>query len=108
VSVRDSATPLSFPGQDRELALIKFGRHQPVIDANDVDDPLGVIDAVDHPVCAPARGMVATQFTGERLADPVRVIQQCPVRNSVIAAATGSGRPRGGPSGRSMCAGAGF
>ncbi len=47
-----------------------------VINAYDVDDPFHLIDAEDHPVSAAACGVIAAQFAGKRLADPMRVIQE--------------------------------
>jgi hypothetical protein len=49
-----------------------------VINANDVDGPFGLINAVDHSVCAAACGVIAAQLAGERLADPLRVVEQRP------------------------------
>jgi hypothetical protein len=46
-----------------------------VIDAYDVHDPYGLIDAVDHPVGAAPCGVISVQLAGERLANPVRVVQ---------------------------------
>jgi hypothetical protein len=46
-----------------------------VVYAYDIDDPLGLIDAVDHSVSATACGAIAPQFAGKRLADPMRVVQ---------------------------------
>jgi len=40
-----------------------------------MDDLFGLIDAVDHSVGATACGMIAVQLAGERLANPVRVVQ---------------------------------
>ena len=48
-----------------------------MVDAYDVDRPGGLADTVNHPVRAAPRGVVPGQFTGERLAYPVRVVQQC-------------------------------
>ena len=41
-----------------------------MVNTDDVHDPFGLIDAVDHPVGATSRRMVAAQFAGETLADP--------------------------------------
>jgi hypothetical protein len=48
-----------------------------MVDAYDVDGPGGLVDTVDHPVRAAPRGVVPGWFTGEWLAYPVRVVQQC-------------------------------
>jgi hypothetical protein len=45
-----------------------------VINAYDVDGPRGLIDAVDHSIGAPACGVIADQFAGEWLTDPMRVV----------------------------------
>jgi len=47
-----------------------------VINTYDVDDPSGIIDAVDHPVCTTTCEVISAQFAGKRLADPMRVVQQ--------------------------------
>jgi len=46
-----------------------------VIHADDVHDPGSLIDAVDHPVSATARRMMATQLASQRLTDPMGVIK---------------------------------
>jgi hypothetical protein len=46
-----------------------------VINAYDVDDSFGLIDAVDHPVGTAACGVIAGQLAGERFTDPVRIVQ---------------------------------
>jgi hypothetical protein len=46
-----------------------------VVYAYDIDDPLDLIDAVDHFVSATTCGVIAAQFAGKRLADAMRVVQ---------------------------------
>jgi hypothetical protein len=46
-----------------------------VIDADDMDDPFGLIDAVDDPVCTATCGVIVGEFAGKRLADPMRIVQ---------------------------------
>jgi hypothetical protein len=48
-----------------------------VIDTYDVYGSGGFVNAVDHPVGAASCGVVPGQLACERLADPVRVVQQC-------------------------------
>lgn len=45
-------------------------------DADDSDPMMPVVDAVDHPVGAPARAVTILQRRAQLLADPVRVVQQ--------------------------------
>jgi hypothetical protein len=43
-----------------------------------MDDPFGLVDAVDHPISAAACAVIAAQFADKRLADSMRVVQQRP------------------------------
>ena len=47
------------------VRVIGSGRRRAVIDAYDVHDPFGLIDAVDHPVGAAPCGVIAVQLAGE-------------------------------------------
>lgn len=49
-----------------------------VINAYDMHDPFGLIDAVDHSVGPAACGVIAAQLAGKRLAYSVGVVQQWP------------------------------
>jgi len=47
-----------------------------VINQYDVDGPFALIDAMDHPVCATTCRVIAAQFVGQWLADPIGVVEQ--------------------------------
>ena len=47
-----------------------------VINAHNVDDSIDLVNPIDHAVCTAACGVVAIQFPGEGLADPVWVVEQ--------------------------------
>jgi hypothetical protein len=51
-----------------------------VFDGHDVDAAVLVVDAVDHPVAAPAGAVQPVEPEPERLADPVGVGGQRPVQ----------------------------
>ena len=63
-----------------------------MFDAEDYDLEGTVMDAVQHPVSAPASRVDASKIATQGLADALRIVDQTPVRNSTTAVATACGR----------------